>query len=63
MGTNGLLVDPGDLPALTGALATLLENLDLRRRMGDAARQTILRGFTLGHQACHLAELYRGCLA
>jgi len=63
VGTNGLLVDPGDLPALTGALATLLENLDLRRRMGDAARQTILRGFTLGHQACHLAELYRGCLA
>jgi glycosyltransferase involved in cell wall biosynthesis len=63
VGTNGFLVDPGDLPSLTGALEALLENLDLRRRMGDAARQTILRGFTLAHQAGQLAELYRECLA
>lgn len=36
-GVEGLLVPPGDAPALAGALATVAGNSDLRRRMGAAA--------------------------
>ena len=31
--------------------------------MGQAARQTILQGYTLGHQAARLFRLYRECQA
>jgi glycosyltransferase involved in cell wall biosynthesis len=61
-GFNGWLVEPEDLPALTNALLMLLENSDLRRRIGMAARETILAGFTLSHQASRLAEVYKECI-
>jgi len=37
-GETGLLVPPGDVPALRNALARLVEEPDLRSRMGDAGR-------------------------
>lgn len=43
-GTNGLLFEPGDREELTGALAELVASESLRRRLGAAARQTILDG-------------------
>jgi teichuronic acid biosynthesis glycosyltransferase TuaC len=61
-GVNGWLVDPADLQGLTDALSSLLQNLQLRRQIGEAARQTILQGFTLAYQAARLARLYRECL-
>lgn len=39
-GITGLLVPPSDDEALARAIARLLDDADLRRRMGDAARQT-----------------------
>ncbi|WP_349674910.1 glycosyltransferase family 4 protein [Haloarcula sp. JP-L23] len=43
---NGLLVPPGDPPALTDAIDTLLGDARLRDRLGAAARQTILEQYT-----------------
>jgi glycosyltransferase involved in cell wall biosynthesis len=42
-GTSGLLVPPGDRPALVHALRTLLTSPELRNKMGHAAREQVLR--------------------
>lgn len=60
--SNGWLIAPDSLEELTDALSVLLKDEQLRRRLGDDARQTILQGFTLAHQAEHLARFYRECL-
>jgi glycosyltransferase involved in cell wall biosynthesis len=44
-GVNGLLVQPGDAEALANALETLLNQPELRRRMGDNGRKTVLEKF------------------
>jgi glycosyltransferase involved in cell wall biosynthesis len=44
---NGLLVPPGDVPALTTALAQLLQQPAWREQLGHAARQTVLEQFDL----------------
>lgn len=62
-GDNGWLVDPDDLNAMTKALSVLLEDGGLRQRIGVAARDSILRGYTVRHQAARLVQLYRECLA
>ena len=41
--TSGLLVGPGDRPALVEALRVMLTSPELRNRMGRAARQQVLR--------------------
>jgi glycosyltransferase involved in cell wall biosynthesis len=38
-GFNGLLVAPGDAPALAGAISALAHDVDMRDRMGRAARE------------------------
>jgi glycosyltransferase involved in cell wall biosynthesis len=40
-GETGVLVPPRDVPALRGALERLLGDRDLRRRLGEAARERI----------------------
>ena len=46
-GRTGLLVPPGDPRALADALAALLDDAGLRRRLGAAARGTTVRRFDL----------------
>ena len=58
---NGCLIEPGDLPALSDTLAALLQQAEVRRKMGNAARRTILQGFTLEQQAARLLRHYREC--
>jgi glycosyltransferase involved in cell wall biosynthesis len=58
-GVNGWLVDPENLDQLTQAILEFTRNEFLRKSMGIAARETILGGFTLAHQAESLAEVYR----
>jgi teichuronic acid biosynthesis glycosyltransferase TuaC len=60
---NGCLIAPDDLQGLTDTLAALLLQPELRRKIGAAARRTILEGFTLEQQAERLVRLYRECLA
>jgi glycosyltransferase involved in cell wall biosynthesis len=45
-GETGLLVPPGDVAALRAALERLLGDAVLRRRLGHAARERVLAGFT-----------------
>lgn len=44
-GVTGILVPPRDAPALTEAIRTLLRDPELRKRMGQAGRERILRDF------------------
>ena len=38
-GETGILVEPGNVPALRAALERLLADVELRRRMGEAGRK------------------------
>lgn len=62
-GRNGMLVPAGNDAVLSGRLLSLLKDSALRQRLGVAARQTILQGYTLTHQARRLADIYRECVA
>ncbi|MGC2184510.1 MAG: glycosyltransferase [Terriglobales bacterium] len=62
-GVNGCLIAAGDLQQLADTLVTILQQPDLRRSMGQAARRTILQGYSLGHQAARLFRIYRECQA
>ncbi len=58
-GANGCLIAADDLQGLIDTLTGLLQQNELRQQIGNAARQTILRGFTWAQQATRLLELYR----
>ena len=58
-GENGLLVPPGNAPALADALAALLADPALRGRLGQAARATATSDFTLEREVALNLELYQ----
>jgi glycosyltransferase involved in cell wall biosynthesis len=63
-GETGLLVPPGDPAAMAAALGRLLEDVDLRRRLGAAGRDRALRCFDVrtqrrAHLDCYARELIR----
>lgn len=62
-GWNGLLVGPDNQTELIQAISMLLRDEPGRRKMGIAARNTILQRFTLAQQAKNLARVYRECVA
>jgi glycosyltransferase involved in cell wall biosynthesis len=57
-GVTGLLVPPGDVVAFGDAVARLLTDDDLRRRMGDAARESAGRRFSVERYARDVEDLY-----
>jgi glycosyltransferase involved in cell wall biosynthesis len=61
-GETGLLVPANDVDALHGAIARLLADEQLRRRMGEAARERA-HGYTLGVIASRVEAAYRETLA
>jgi teichuronic acid biosynthesis glycosyltransferase TuaC len=61
-GENGWLIEPRNSGDLTAALQRLLSDEPLRKSIGQNARQTILRGYTLAHQAEQLSTIYRESL-
>lgn len=58
-GSNGFLVGPENEKELALALGMLLRDESRRRNLSAMARDTILEGFTLEHQAERLARIYR----
>ena len=56
---NGWLISPDSLDELSHGLEALLRSPDRALQIGASARQTILNGLTLAHQAHNLATLYR----
>jgi glycosyltransferase involved in cell wall biosynthesis len=62
-GRNGLLVPPGDVPALTAAVEGLLTDPALAGRMGAAGRQVARERFDIRTQAARLTDIYRRAMA
>jgi colanic acid/amylovoran biosynthesis glycosyltransferase len=57
-GVDGLLVPPSDDAALAAAIARLMGDSVLRRRLGAAARQAVLKEYDLGKNAVRLADAF-----
>jgi len=57
-GETGFLVSPGDRTALVAVLRRLLDDPELRRRLGDAGRARARREFTARAMAARYERLY-----
>ena len=57
-GVDGLLTPPGDVQALAGALRELLEDAELRRRMGRAASERARTRFSIARMMDEYEALY-----
>jgi glycosyltransferase involved in cell wall biosynthesis len=57
-GVDGLLAPPTDVEAMTSALTRLIDDPDLRQRMGRNARQKIESQFTVDHMTRAYEQAY-----
>jgi glycosyltransferase involved in cell wall biosynthesis len=62
-GVTGVLVPPNDHPALRGAIQRLLDDADLRRRRGAAARDLARQEFSWTNATSTTIAAYRDALA
>jgi glycosyltransferase involved in cell wall biosynthesis len=58
-GLTGFLTPPGDVNALAKSIGVLIDNGSLRRKMGAAARDVILRDFNLESNASQLIHMFQ----
>jgi glycosyltransferase involved in cell wall biosynthesis len=61
-GAGGLLVPPGDAPALAAALRRVLGDADLRRELAAKARERVDQGLTREQNAEHVTSVYGALL-
>jgi glycosyltransferase involved in cell wall biosynthesis len=61
-GETGLLVEPGDDAALADALTRLLDDGELRRRLGEAGRARARAEFSVERMTAQTVEVYRSAL-
>ena len=59
---SGIFVPPGDVPALASALARVIDDESLRRRLGIGARERFLKEFHIRRYASRLGQLHAGLL-
>lgn len=59
IGDAGLIFPEGDRAALTAQLQRLLDEPDLRRRLGAVGRQRVIERFTMAQVAAQTVTLYR----
>jgi glycosyltransferase involved in cell wall biosynthesis len=57
-GVTGLLVDPGDTAAMSRALSWMHQHPDVRRRMGRAGRDRLMRRFSLNRMRARVTSAY-----
>ncbi len=57
-GVNGILVPPGEPAALSHAMVELLQQPELARRLGKAAREKVVRDYSLDHLLRRTEDLY-----
>ncbi|MEA2574476.1 MAG: hypothetical protein QOH93_1774 [Chloroflexia bacterium] len=57
-GSTGLLVEPGDRPALKQVLVRLVTDRELAHRLGAAAQASVHAHFTVDKMVQHVEELY-----
>jgi len=62
-GQTGLVVPPGDVSELRQALVRLIENRDLRLRLGAAARARVLAHFTAERMCSATRSLYQDVIS
>jgi glycosyltransferase involved in cell wall biosynthesis len=58
-GETGLLVEERDEVGLADALELLIVDVELRQRLGQAARQTILNEFEIQQNVAKLAAIFQ----
>jgi glycosyltransferase involved in cell wall biosynthesis len=61
-GVNGLLVPPGDARSLADALGKLLQDWELRARMGAAGRTRVEKRFADKSINAQTLEVYRSLI-
>jgi len=59
-GEHGLLVPPGDPPALAAAIVRLLDDPALARRLGESGRERVAREFTIESTVEETLAAYQG---
>lgn len=62
-GRNGLLVTPGDITGLAAAIRQVVDDPELRHRMGEAARRDHATKFEIGRYLVRLSEIWRDAAA
>jgi glycosyltransferase involved in cell wall biosynthesis len=60
---SGLLIEPGNLNEYASKLDELLENPNLRRKLGNTAREHILSAFSLERYVSAMTEVYETMLS
>ncbi|MEQ1795499.1 MAG: glycosyltransferase family 4 protein [Nitrospira sp.] len=58
---NGILIQPGDIPALTEQILRIKDSSSLRQRLGDAALKTVSTSYAPSRIVSRLSEIYRDC--
>jgi glycosyltransferase involved in cell wall biosynthesis len=57
-GRNGLLIPPGDVPAMTAALQRLIGSPALRSQLGQQAREDAVRKHSWEHYLSRLERVF-----